>query len=74
MAESLNMNGLSLKDSQHAPPNGAPQPNGFNERAAYVPPHMRHRPPPPSAAPNGYDGGPAPMSNGLDHSAWAPQK
>lgn len=83
MAESLNMNGLSLKDSQHADPQGG-QPNGFSgERSAYIPPHMRQRAsqaPPQAAAPNGYDGGPAPapgpgpMANGLNGSAWAPQK
>lgn len=74
MADSLNMNGLSLKDSQHAP-NGGPQQNGFSgERSAYIPPHMRGRggAQPPAAAPNGFDGGPAPMSNGMNSSAWAP--
>jgi ATP-dependent RNA helicase DDX3X len=73
MAASLNMNGLSLNDSQHAP-NGAPQQNGFQERSAYIPPHMRQRasqPPPPAAAPDAFDG-PPPMSNGLNSSAWAP--
>ena len=77
MADSLNMNGLSLKDSQHAPQAGGPQQNGFPERAAYIPPHMRQRAQqPPSGGPNGFDGGPAPapMSNGLNSSAWAPQK
>lgn len=72
MAESLNMNGLSLKDSQHAAPNGAPQQNGF-EKAAYIPPHMRQRGGPAPSAPNGFDGGPPPpMANGLNSSAWAP--
>ncbi|KAK5164102.1 DEAD-box ATP-dependent RNA helicase [Saxophila tyrrhenica] len=74
MADNLNMNGLSLKDSQHAP-NGAPQQNGGFEKAAYIPPHMRQRggPPPPGGAPNGFDGGPPPpMANGLNSSAWAP--
>lgn len=74
MADSLNMNGLSLTDSQHAPQPGAAQQNGFPERAAYIPPHMRQRAAPPSSGPNGYDGGPAPMSNGLNSSAWAPQR
>lgn len=77
MADSLNMNGLSLADSQHASQPGAQQ-NGFPERAAYIPPHMRQRPAAPSSGPpNGYasyDGGPAPMSNGLNSSAWAPTK
>lgn len=79
MADSLNMNGLSLNDSQHAPQGGPPQQNGgFGERAAYIPPHMRQRTQqaPPSGGPNGFDGGPAPapMSNGMNSSAWAPQK
>jgi len=67
------MNGLSLKDSQHAPKGG--QPNGF-ERSAYVPPHMRQRGGPPDGA--AFDGpapaGPPPAANGLNGSAWAPQK
>ena len=81
MADSLNMNGLSLGDSQHAHPGAGPQQNGFGgERAAYIPPHMRgqqrSQQPPPSGGPNGFDGGPAPapMSNGMNSSAWAPQK
>ncbi len=67
MADQLNMNGLSLKDSQHAPQNGAPQQNGFQERSAYIPPHMRGKM---GGAPNGFDG-PPPMTNGPDNSAWA---
>lgn len=77
MADSLNMKSMSLNDSQHAPQGGAPQQNGFGERAAYIPPHLRGRggpPPPANGAPNGFDGGPAPMSNGLNGSAWAPEK
>lgn len=72
MAEQLNMNGLSLKDSQHAPQaNG--QGNGFGERSAYIPPHMRQRGPPPAAAPaaaaaaggpDDFDGGAVPAPNG----------
>jgi len=62
------MNGLSLHDSQHAP-----QGNGFGERSAYIPPHMRGaRGGPPAGMENG---GPPPMSNGsngLNGSAWAP--
>lgn len=55
MAEQLNMNGLSLKDSSHASQGAAPQQqNGFGgqERSAYIPPHMRAsgRGPPPAAA------------------------
>ena len=73
MADSLNMGGMSLNDSQHA------QQNGFSgERAAYIPPHLRGRGGgPPSDAPNGFDGGPAqpgPMSNGMNGSAWAPEQ
>jgi ATP-dependent RNA helicase DDX3X len=59
MADQLNMNGLTLKDSQHAaPPNG--QQNGFAERSAYIPPHLRQRgggPPAAAAA-----GGPPPVA------------
>ncbi|KAF2671486.1 DEAD-domain-containing protein [Microthyrium microscopicum] len=44
MADNLNMNGLSLADSQHAP---SAQPNGF-ERGTYIPPHMRNRGFPPA--------------------------
>ncbi|KAJ9630624.1 DEAD-box ATP-dependent RNA helicase [Taxawa tesnikishii (nom. ined.)] len=70
MADSLNMNGLSLKDSQHAPP---PQgPNGFHaptERSAYIPPHARNSARGPPAA--AMDGAP-PMNGGLNNSAWAP--
>jgi len=50
------MNGLSLKDSQHAPPPG--QHNGFQERSAYIPPHMRNSrggpPPPAPGGPHGF--------------------
>ncbi|KAG8623990.1 hypothetical protein KVT40_008966 [Elsinoe batatas] len=63
MADNLNMQGLSLKDSQHAPQG----PNGHFEggRSAYIPPHMRGAPgpapgprgPPPGPA-NGFDGAP----------------
>ncbi|CAK4034554.1 ATP-dependent RNA helicase DED1 [Lecanosticta acicola] len=72
MAEQLNMNGLSLKDSAHAPPPGPAQPpqqqnGGFNgERSAYIPPHMRQRGGggPPAGRPNGFDG-PPPGPNGF---------
>lgn len=70
MADSINMNGLSLNDSQHAPPPGQQQ-NGFAERSAYIPPHLRGRGgPPPSAGP-GFDGGPPPpaVANGTNGSA-----
>lgn len=69
------MNGLSLKDSQHAPQPGQQQQNGFGERSAYIPPHMRQRGGgPATAGPSGFDGGaaPPPMGNGLNGSAWAP--
>jgi len=65
------MNGLSLKDSQHAP-----HANGVQERSAYIPPHMRQRGGPPADGPAGFVGSAAapPMSNGLNGSAWAPDK
>lgn len=58
MADQLDMNGLSLQDSQHAP-------NGFGgARSAYIPPHARRSGGGPApAAPGGMDG-----------SAWGPQK
>lgn len=64
MADQLNMNGLSLKDSNHAGAGSGgqgPQQNGFGEgRSAYIPPHLRSRgggPPPTAAgAPNGMNG------------------
>ncbi|USW58039.1 Putative ATP-dependent RNA helicase DEAD-box, Helicase superfamily 1/2, ATP-binding protein [Septoria linicola] len=71
MADQLNMNGLSLKDSQHAPQGGAPQQNGFGgqERSAYIPPHMRSSgrgPPPAAAGPGPMDGDfPPPGQNGF---------
>ena len=59
MADHLNMNGLSLSDSQHA--------NGMHGgRSAYIPPHLRGLPPQP---PPGMDG-PTPNGN-LNGSAWA---
>lgn len=62
MADQLNMNGLSLQDSQHAS-------NGFpGGRAAYIPPHARRTGggPGPGPQPNGGPGG-------LDGSAWGAQ-
>ena len=60
MAESLDMNHLSLNDSKHAgggPPN--PGQNAFPPRGAYIPPHARQ----PSR----------PIVNsGMDGSAWGP--
>jgi hypothetical protein len=75
MADSLNMNGLSLNDSKHGPP--ANMPGG----RAYIPPHLRGqitRGPPM----NNFDGagagaGPTPAgaaaasAQGLNGSAWA---
>ncbi|WPH03639.1 putative ATP dependent RNA helicase [Acrodontium crateriforme] len=60
MADQLNMNGLSLQDSQHAPTK-AGQPNGGfgGERSAYIPPHMRNQPRGPAPAANGFDSGAA---------------
>ena len=71
MGDQLNMNGLSLNDSAHAP---GGQQNGM-ERSAYIPPHMRGqaRGPAPPGGPNGFDGGPpGPGPNGMNGSAWAP--
>ena len=61
MADQLNMNGLSIHDSQHGP-------NGTAGRSTYIPPHMRgvQQGPPPSMD------GPAPaMNGGLSDSVWA---
>ncbi|OQO09039.1 ATP-dependent RNA helicase [Cryoendolithus antarcticus] len=70
MADQINMNGLSLQDSQHAPKGGAGQPNGAFERSAYVPPHMRNAPRgAPNGAPAAFDG-PPPGANGTNGSAW----
>ncbi len=66
MADQINMNGLSLHDSQHAP-----QGNGFGERSAYIPPHLRQRGGGPPAGMENGGPPPAPMSNGLNGSAWA---
>lgn len=68
MADQLDMNGLSIKDSQHAP-------NGFPARSAYIPPHLRGQmggPAGPPGPPPGMDG-PPPMINGggMSGSAWA---
>jgi len=69
------MNGLSLQDSAHAPQGGPPQQDGFSERSAYVPPHMRQRGPgpapsgPPPPGPGGFSG---PPPGGMQGSAWAP--
>ena len=60
MADSLDMNHLSLNDSKHAnvgPPPGSQ--NAFPARAAYVPPHARQA-------------SRSMMNNGMDGSAWGP--
>ncbi|KAF2740554.1 DEAD-domain-containing protein [Polyplosphaeria fusca] len=64
MADQLDMGRLSLNDSKHAPG------GNFQDRAAYIPPHLRNRP---QAAPQGMEG-PPPMMNGagLNGSAWGP--
>lgn len=77
MADQLNIKGMSLAESQHAP---APGPNGYHggpaERSAYIPPHARSSggPRAPAPAVNGTNGAP-PMMNGGDEAAWggAPQ-
>jgi ATP-dependent RNA helicase DDX3X len=63
-AEQLNMNGLSLSESQHAPKPGQQQQQngGYGQgRSAYIPPHMRGaRGGPAPGPPAGFDG-PPPM-------------
>ena len=71
MADSLNMNGLSLNDSRHAPGPGGPM-----QGRAYIPPHLRGqsaRGPPPMMGMDGAGPGPAPNggAQGLNGSAWA---
>lgn len=58
MADQLNMNGLSLNDSRHAP-NGSI--NGG--RSTYIPPHLRGRPGAPTKSDGPAAGGPAPWGN-----------
>ncbi|KIW01398.1 ATP-dependent RNA helicase DED1, variant [Verruconis gallopava] len=55
MADQLNMNGLSLNDSQHAPSQ-----NGFSNQNTYIPPHMRSR------AAGNMGGGAPRMNNGYN--------
>ena len=61
MADSLNMNGLSLQDSKHASIGMG------GGRSTYIPPHLRgsSRAPPPM----GLDGAAPPAMNG---NAWGP--
>ena len=63
MADQLDMNGLSLHDSQHGP-------NGASGRSTYIPPHMRGVP---QGPPPGIGGGAPPIANGggLNESMWA---
>lgn len=62
MADQLNMNNLSLSDSQHAPkPQGA-NGNGF-VRSAYIPPHARNSNS--SRGPAALDGAPPMNGNGF---------
>ncbi|KAI9683350.1 MAG: DEAD-box ATP-dependent RNA helicase [Trizodia sp. TS-e1964] len=82
MADHLNMNGLSLEDSQHANGYGGP---GLRGGSAYIPPHLRGSIPPrgPPGPPQGPPGPPGPppgmdgppmmngTSNGMNGSAWA---
>ncbi|KAF2435134.1 DEAD-domain-containing protein [Tothia fuscella] len=68
MADQINMNGLSLNDSQHAP-------NGNFERSAYVPPHLRGRPAPPGGYPGpgpAMGGPPQPPPNGYQNGQGPP--
>lgn len=72
MADQINMNGLSLEDSQHA--NGG---FGGKPRSAYIPPHLRATmggPPGPPGPPPGMDGPPPAMMNGhaMNGNAWGP--
>lgn len=63
MADNLDMGRLSLNESQHAP-----HQNGFPERAAYIPPHLRNSRPM-RAGPPGMDGAP-PMNGNMNGHNW----
>ncbi|EHY51810.1 ATP-dependent RNA helicase ded1 [Exophiala dermatitidis] len=71
MADSLNMNGLTLNESKHAPQ------GPMTGRSAYIPPHLRGQPGsrgPPVAVMDGAGPRPAngpPATQGLNGSAWA---
>lgn len=73
MADQLNMNKLSLNDSQHAQqaPNGNGHHGGF-QRSAYIPPHARSSGgrPAPGPGPAALDGAPPPGGD-MQNSAWA---
>jgi ATP-dependent RNA helicase DDX3X len=61
MADQLNMNNLSLQESQHAPKPGQQQNGGYGQgRSAYIPPHMRGARGGPAPGPPAFDG-PPPM-------------
>ena len=72
MADQINMNGLSLEESQNA--NGG---FGGKQRSAYIPPHLRSSmsagagPQGPPGPLPGMDSGPPPMMNG-NGNAWGP--
>lgn len=77
MADQLNMNKLTLSDSQHAqqgPPNGNHGGGGGGgfQRSAYIPPHARSsgRGPAPGPAAAALDGAP-PANGDIQNSAWA---
>lgn len=65
MADQLNMNNLSLQESQHAPKPGQQNGGGGGYgqgRSAYIPPHMRGaRSGPAPGPPGGFSGPPPPM-------------
>lgn len=71
MADQLNMNKLTLSDSQHAQPQG---PNGFHgqERSAYIPPHARgsQRGPAPADPAAGLDGASMNGAGAPNGGAW----
>ena len=72
MADSLNMNGLSINEQPH---HGGPHHGGRGGRA-YIPPHLRgssnRGPPPPINQFDGADPTPAgAAAQGLNGSAWA---
>ncbi|EXJ78961.1 hypothetical protein A1O3_08461 [Capronia epimyces CBS 606.96] len=75
MADSLNLNGLSLNDSKHAP-----QGPMIGGRSAYIPPHLRGQPGARAPPTTGMDGAgplpggdsiPQPATQGVNGNAWA---
>ena len=70
MADQLNMNGLSLNDSQHAPGGQ----NGFGGGNSYIPPHARSRGGGMmGGAPRGGGFGGPPHGNGCVSSSFSPE-